>query len=54
MTPLVEGAPRSDKGRRPIERQLFWKHIEDACLGYLPMWLSHLDVVLKQQPCQVT
>ena len=36
-TPLVECAPRSDTWSRPIERQLFWKHIADACFGYVPM-----------------
>ena len=54
-TPLVEGAPMPDawRGSSSIERQLFSRHIKDACLGYAPMWLSHLDVVLKQRPCQV-
>jgi|TARA_B100001971_G_C18251968_1_gene578987 hypothetical protein len=52
-TPLVERASRRDLWRNSIERKLFSKHIEDACLGYAPMWLSHLDVVLRQRPCQV-
>jgi hypothetical protein len=52
-TPLVERASRRDQWRNSIERQIFSKHIEDACLGFAPMWLSHLDVVLRQRPCQV-
>ena len=52
-TPLVERDPRRDQSRNSIERQLFFKHVEDACLGYVPMWLSHLDLVSKQRPCQV-
>jgi hypothetical protein len=52
-TPLVERATRRDPWRNSIERQLFSKHIEDACLGYAPMWLSHLDVLLRQRPCQL-
>ena len=50
---LVERAPTPDAWMTRIERQVFATHIQDACLGYAPMWLHHLDVVLRQRPCQV-
>jgi len=52
-TPLVERASRRNRWGLSIERQIFSKHITDACLGYAPMWLNHLDIVLKQRPCRV-
>ena len=53
MTPLVERTPRLDRWGETVERQLFSHHVKDAYLGYAPMWLNHLDLMLRQRPCQV-
>ncbi|MEO2198979.1 MAG: hypothetical protein ABGY72_23245 [bacterium] len=50
LTTLVERPAMTRDWRHLVVGRLFWTRVEDACGGYVPVWLSHLDVVRAWRP----